>query len=83
MYDILCRSRFDQEDAPELPPAKRVSRFEAATPAAPAAAAAKPALSLDAIQKAKAALQKHKDLAAKLKSMPQVCGHFIAGCPRC
>lgn len=50
--------------------------MDGAAGAPAAAAAAKP--NLEAIQKAKAALQKHKELAAKLKSMPQLAAMAAA-----
>mmetsp|Transcript_11968 Transcript_11968/g.16228 ORF Transcript_11968/g.16228 Transcript_11968/m.16228 type:complete len:642 (+) Transcript_11968:147-2072(+) len=72
------RSRFDVEETNPEPAAKRPSRFGETTPStAPQVsvvqnAVSKPALSLEAIQKAKATLQKHKEIAAKLKNMPQL-----------
>ena len=61
-------------DAAEQPPAKKI-RSDAGAAAAAAAppGVKKPALpALDALAKAKAVLQKQKDLAAKLKNMPKL-----------
>jgi hypothetical protein len=78
MRGDVRRSRFDQSEAAapsEEPSAKRAA-VDGAAGVAPAAAAPKP--NLEAIQKAKAALQKHKELAAKLKSMPQLAAMAAA-----
>jgi len=74
------RSRFDQAEpaAPSEEPAAKRAAVDgvAGAPSSAAAAVAKP--NLEAIQKAKAALQKHKELAAKLKSMPQLAAMAAA-----
>lgn len=55
-------------DAPD----QKKQRVEPPPPAA-APAVAKPAVSLEALEKAKKALQLQKELKEKLKNLPQVC----------
>jgi U4/U6 small nuclear ribonucleoprotein PRP3 len=60
-----------QEDQGVDDPSKR-PRTDG-TPQPGSAAPGKPSLSLDALEKAKKALQLQKDLKEKLKKLPQVC----------